>query len=106
MLATCRHLASAERRECGRGALASSALSAHGRELGVPLEILVGLVEQVSVALGVLPSIATDRTRRFTRLKGRSADAWRGRPSVMGDLVDDLEVTLGGERHHHAHVAR
>jgi hypothetical protein len=38
-------------------------LAARRRELGVTLEMLVGLREQVSVDVGASPYIATDRTQ-------------------------------------------
>jgi hypothetical protein len=43
--------------------LPGALLAAHRRELGVTLEMLVGLIEQVSVDLGASPRIATNRTQ-------------------------------------------
>jgi hypothetical protein len=47
---------------------ARALLAALRRELGVSLEVLVALVEQVSADLGASPYIATDRRSRFTPL--------------------------------------
>jgi hypothetical protein len=44
--------------------------SAHRRELGITLEMLVGFVEQVSVDLGASPYIATNRTQSLHALSG------------------------------------
>jgi hypothetical protein len=41
---------------------ATASESAHRRELGATLEMLVGFVEQVSVDLGASPYIATNQT--------------------------------------------
>jgi hypothetical protein len=52
------------RRVEGEGAAPhrSVALAAHGRELGVTLEVLVGFRGQVSVDLGASPFVAADQT--------------------------------------------
>jgi hypothetical protein len=51
----------------------SSLPSAHRRELGVTLEMLVGLREQVSVDLGASPYIATDQTQSLDAYSGHGA---------------------------------
>jgi len=69
---------------------ASALLPAHGRELGVTLEILVGLVEQVSVDLGVRRTSRLLGRNRFTPIRATTA-SWplhtRSRSGVVVELA-------------------